>query len=147
MRGELPPRQAAADYARQLRQFASQHARSAQPEAWPRLDLAILGLGSDGHTASLFPGPIDPAELTAPVRAVRADYGDRPAERITLTPLVFNAARNVWFLVAGVNKAQAVAAVLTGDPAPERWPAQRIRPALGQVVWFLDESAASEIPE
>ncbi|HID28743.1 MAG TPA: hypothetical protein EYP19_01925, partial [Desulfobacterales bacterium] len=122
----------------QLRQLAEPN------RAWPRFDLAVMGLGGDGHTASLFPGPIPAAELRDPVMAVTADYDGRPAQRITLTPLVFNDARHVLFLVMGENKAEAVTAVLRGPHQPEKWPAQRIESGNGRLVWFLDEAAASK---
>lgn len=139
MRGELTPPAAAADYAAQLAQLAADGRR------WPRLDLVILGLGSDGHTASLFPGPIAAAEASAATLAVTADYEDRPVDRVTLTPAVINDARQILFLVAGQAKAQAVAALLSGNPDPERWPAARIQPADGVVTWLLDRPAAARL--
>ncbi len=138
IKGELPPEEARQDYLQQVRQ--------ATPQGWPRFDLALMGLGADGHTASLFPGPISAAEQTEPVISVIANYEDRPARRISLTPLVFNDARQVLFLVTGENKAQAVTAVLHGPPAPQQWPAQRIQPHTGQLTWFLDQAAASLLP-
>jgi 6-phosphogluconolactonase len=134
--GEWEPQKAAEDYARQLRQFAEAGL------AWPRFDVVLLGMGDDGHTASLFPGPITKAERTRPTMAVTASYQDRPANRVTLTPLVFNSARNIVFLVAGESKAEALAAVLSGSADPERWPAARIRPTDGTVTWFVDRAAA-----
>ncbi|MCA9873092.1 MAG: 6-phosphogluconolactonase [Anaerolineales bacterium] len=139
-KGELDPETAVTDYTRQLEQAASPGRR------WPRLDLVLLGLGSDGHTASLFPGPIPPAEANRPVIAVTAHYDGRPAQRLTLTPLVFNDARHLLFLVTGEKKAQAVTAVLYGPPAPQQWPAQRIQPQDGQVTWMLDGAAAQLLP-
>jgi 6-phosphogluconolactonase len=135
--GELAAELAVADYITQLQQVAE------PGRAWPRFDLAIMGLGSDGHTASLFPGPISEAEQTKPVIAVTADYDGRPAQRISLTPLVFNDARHILFLVAGENKAEAVTAVRDGPRHLQQWPAQRIQPKDGQLIWLLDEAAAS----
>jgi len=134
-RGELDPAMAVADYTRQLQETA------APGHSWPQFDLALMGLGSDGHTASLFPGPISAAETTQPVVAVTAAYDGRPAQRLSLTPLVFNDARHVLFLVTGEKKAAAVTAVLHGPPAPEQWPAQRIHPPHGQITWLLDAAA------
>jgi 6-phosphogluconolactonase len=134
--GEMPPAQAAEDYASQLAE-AGDGAR-----AWPRLDLALLGMGADGHTASLFPGQVNPDEATRPVIAVTARYRGRPANRVTLTPLVLNSARNVVFLVAGAEKAVALADVLNGPHDPLRLPAQRIQPVDGTVAWLIDTAAA-----
>lgn len=136
MRGELPAAEAAAAYTAVLREKAA-HGR-----AWPRLDLALMGLGADGHTASLFPGA-PPAQ--DPVIAVTADYQGRPAARVTLTPLVFNDARLLLFLVAGADKAAAVSAVLQGPRDPINLPAQRLDNAPGETIWLLDEDAAANL--
>ena len=136
-KGELSPAAAVADYAAQLAAMAE------NGRFFPRFDLAIMGLGSDGHTASLFPGPAQAEEQTEAVMAVTAVYEDRPAHRLTLTPLLFNDARHVLFLVAGKSKAAAVTAVLHGPHAPETWPAQRIQPTDGVVSWYLDKSVTS----
>lgn len=139
MRGELGPLAAAEDYAARLREFAG------EGRAWPRFDLALMGLGTDGHTASLFPGPISEDETRLPVVAASAQYEDRPTERVSLTPLVFNDARLVVFLAAGSAKAETLAAVLNGPYMPERWPAQRIRPTDGELIWLVDQAAASRL--
>lgn len=140
MRGELPPDEAAADYAARLRDWAAAHDPGA-PNPWPRFDVVLLGLGEDGHTASLFPGsPLSPPQ---PVVAVTADYQGRPAGRITLTPRVFNDARHVIFLVAGAGKAEAARETFYADD-PARLPAQRIRPDYGRVTWLLDRAAAGK---
>ena len=141
IRGEWEPDAAVEDYVRQLREFA------APGEAWPRFDWVFLGLGADGHTASLFPGSPLLTSADAPAMAVTAAYQGRPANRVTLTPSAFNTARLVAFLVTGQDKAGAVAATLIGPYDPERWPAQRIRPASGTLVWRLDASAAAQLPE
>lgn len=143
VKGELEPALAAQEYAAELRHLA----RGDEGLAWPRFDLVLLGMGSDGHTASLFPGPVTAAELYQPTLAVTAHYQGRPANRVTLTPSVFNSARNILFLVTGADKAEALAAVLTGPFDPEHWPAQRIQPERGSVVWFINEAAASRLQD
>jgi len=136
IQGELSPAEATLQYQTELSRFAASGLK------WPKFDLILLGLGSDGHTASLFPGPIPAAHARLPVAAVTADYGGRPAQRITLTPLVFNQARRILFLVAGESKRQALQMVTQGPEELEQWPAQRIRPAAGMVSWYVDAAAA-----
>jgi 6-phosphogluconolactonase len=135
--GELEPEQAALVYTETLYQF------KAPGLSWPVFDLVLLGLGADGHTASLFPGA--PLTEQAPVIAVTADYQGRPARRVTLTPMVFNTARQVSFLVAGAEKAEAVKHALLDPPDPLRYPAQRIRPIPGALHWLVDAVAAQMI--
>jgi 6-phosphogluconolactonase len=137
IKGELEPAQASNDYAQTLKRFA------APGSNWPRFDLALLGMGEDGHTASLFPG--SPVEMTEPTLVVTADYQGRPALRVTLTPLVFNSARVIVFLVAGESKATTLKDVLSNHYRPEIFPSQRIRPADGSVIWMVDEAAASRL--
>ncbi|MBI4789784.1 MAG: 6-phosphogluconolactonase [Chloroflexi bacterium] len=139
VKGELEPRVAAKDYADQLRQFAE------DGYTWPRFDLVVLGLGNDGHTASLFSGPISPEASQSTVLAVTADYQGRPADRVTLTPLVLNSARQIIFLVSGASKAEAIQAVLRGKRDTARWPAQRIHPWDGTITWMIDVPAASQL--
>jgi 6-phosphogluconolactonase len=137
IKAELRPEDAARDYALVLRQFAE------APLAWPRFDLVLLGMGEDGHIASLFPG--SPVDVTEPVVAVTADYHDRPTNRVTLTPPVFNSARQILFLVSGVSKSDALANVLKGDSRPDQFPAQRIQPVDGKLTWMVDAQAASKL--
>lgn len=137
IQGELEPEQAALAYRETLRQY-----RSVELD-WPVFDLVLLGMGADGHTASLFPG--EDSRMSTPVLAVTANYQGRPAQRITLTPLVFNAARQVLFLVAGEDKADAVRRVLTGPLDLNSYPAQAISPNNGSVSWFLDAGAARKM--
>lgn len=110
------------------------------PGGAPRLDVVLLGLGENGHTASLFPG--DPSLDVTDRWAVhsRADYA--PFDRITLTYPALNAASRVAFLVTGAAKAQAFAGVLAGTA-----PAARVRPADGELHWFLDQAAAESVPD
>ena len=135
IRSELEPAAAAEDYARVLKRFAG------AALDWPRFDLVLLGMGEDGHTASLFPGSA--VQLSTPTLGVTAHYQDRPANRVTLTPLVLNAARRIIFMVSGAGKAQTIANVLYGEYQPERLPAQRIRPTAGELIWMLDSPAAA----
>jgi len=138
IRTELEPDRAADEYALRLRRYAD------PPSLWPRFDLVLLGLGRDGHTASLFPG--SPLEATAPVLAVE-DVLDRGAgQRITLSPQVFNSSRQVVFLVEGPDKSKIVSSVLYGDYRPGELPAQRIRPTDGELIWMLDAAAATSAP-
>lgn len=140
--GALEPAAAASDYANQLRTLAD----PAHTFAWPRFDLVLLGLGADGHTASLFPTSAAPA-ADVPVVPVWAEYGDRPAARVTLTPPVFNSARHILFLVRGEDKAPAVAQAIAREGDPARLPALRIWPDQGEMTWFLDRDAAQMLPD
>src|SRR5215216_4215060 len=134
---ELGSVEASRDYSLILKRFAS------APRDWPRFDLVYLGMGEDGHTASLFPG--SPIEVTEPVLTVTAEYQDRPAQRVTLTPLVFNNAHMVIFMATGEKKAATLAEVLSDRYNPELYPAQRIDPKDGKLIWLIDEEAASKL--
>ncbi len=135
IQSDLEPAQAAKDYAATLKEF------SEAPLDWPRFDLVLLGMGDDGHTASLFPG--SPVEVDSPTLAVVANYQGRPANRVTLTQNVINDARNIFFLAAGASKAGTLKKVLSDVYVPAELPSQRIDPKNGKIVWFVDEAAAS----
>jgi len=137
VKGELEPGEASDDYAQVLKRFA------APGLDWPRFDLVLLGMGEDGHTASLFPG--SPVKADSPALAVTGDYQGRPAQRVTLTPPVFNKARTIVFLVTGESKASTLQEVLRGTQKPEVFPAQRIQPTDGKLIWLVDEGAASKL--
>ena len=139
IKGELGPAEASKDYFLTLKGFAS------PPLEWPRFDLVYLGMGEDGHTASLFPG--SPVDVSEPVMPVTAHYQDRPANRVTLTPIVFNSARMVVFMAGGEKKAIHLAEVLSDRYNPAKYPAQRIKPKDGRLIWLVDEAAASRLPE
>lgn len=112
-------------------------------DAVPQFDLVLLGLGENGHTASLFPHT---AVLHQVERWVAGYHvAETNMDRITLTVPVINAALNILFLVAGPDKAPTVRAVLRGDYRPDDLPAQLIQPAAGHVVWLLDKSAAQDL--
>lgn len=107
----------------------------------PRFDLILLGLGSDGHTASIFPGSRVTKEKR---RLVVASWVERlKSSRITLTPPVLNKAETVVFLVSGLAKAPALHSVLEGEYQPEHLPAQLIRANKSNVLWLVDQEAAS----
>jgi 6-phosphogluconolactonase len=101
-------------------------------------------MGEDGHTASLFPG--SPIDVSEPILPVTAHYQDRPANRVTLTPIVFNSARVVAFMATVEKKAQTLAEVLSDRYNPELYPAQRIEPKDGKLTWLVDTDAASRLP-
>ena len=135
VRGELPPDEAAADYERRLHEFFG-----AEP---PRLDLILLGMGDNGHTASLFPGL---SAVREQQRWVVAEYvAEVGMWRVTLTPVVLNLAREDVFLVAGAAKASMLRQVLEGPYTPDELPARVVRPALGEVIWMVDAAAAAEL--
>ena len=139
MRGEDPdPARAAADYELLLRRVLAVPAA-----AVPRLDLILLGMGADGHTASLFPGSDALAERS---RLVASPWvGKLTARRLTLTLPVLDAAACVIFLVTGADKAETLARVLEGPAGPEPLPAQLVRPC-GELLWLVDAAAARLLP-
>ena len=107
---------------------------------WPRFDLVLMGIGEDGHTASLFPGSEAVRERS---RLVVAPWvSSLGTFRITLTAPVFNHAALALFLVSGEEKAEALRAVLEGDFQPDRFPAQIVRPEEGKLLWLVDRAAA-----
>jgi 6-phosphogluconolactonase len=128
-------RQAAEAYAETLLEFFHP-----PPGQFPRLDLVLLGIGPDGHTASLFPGTEAIHDHT---RCVAAPWVEKfHASRITLTPAVLNSAACILFLVSGDDKAESLRAVLQGEYQPDLLPAQVIRPTHGRLLWLVDRAAA-----
>ncbi len=149
MHGEDPPPQAARDYENQMRSFFR------DAKVWPQFDLVFLGMGPDGHTASLMPGT--PAvsqhleESTEKRRAQDADSDSIPQPRwvvhnvvrslqtvrLTLTYPVFNSASHIWFLVTGAKKSEAFSEVQKGlNPQA---PASLVQPAQGELRWYIDK--------
>jgi len=134
MRGEDDPSAAAADYDVEMRRELGQA---------PRLDLILLGMGPDGHTASLFPGTttqIDDDKLCIAHHIPKLDTW-----RMTLTPQAFNAAHNVAITAGGTEKADALREVLEGPKQTDVYPAQLIYPTNGELRWFVDAAAASKL--
>jgi 6-phosphogluconolactonase len=114
--------------------------------SWPRFELVLLGMGEDGHTASLFPNSEALQEVSRWVVPTKNEQSGQ--ERITLTVPVFNHARRVMFLVTGKNKAQRLKEVLRPQPAgSEQLPAQAITPLEGTLEWLVDADAASLLAE
>lgn len=140
MHGEEEPDRAAASYERLLREFFD--ARGDAPP--PRFDLVLLGMGADGHTASLFPGTPPLHEKT---RWARANQVPGSASwRLTLTPPAINAAAQIVFLVLSAQKADRLAQVFRGTPIDgEPLPVQLIRPVRGEVAWMVDADAAAHL--
>jgi len=128
---------AAAEYEEDLRQFFMP-----KRDEFPRFDLILLGLGEDGHTASLFP---DSQALKEQTKFVVANWVIKfNAYRITFTFPVLNRAAEVMFLVSGIDKADITLHVLEGENRPP-FPAQRVRPVDGKLLWMLDEAAAERL--
>ena len=136
IRGEDPPKKAAEEYARILEgEFPG--------ERRPRFDLILLGLGADGHTASLFPGT---RALSVRDRSVAANWVPKLRRwRITLTYPALNAARRVVFLVAGAEKAATALAVIQHRRGSSSLPAAGVRPRQGSLLWLLDEDAGANL--
>ena len=143
---ELPdPNQAAEEYTATLTRFflagpGANRTGTAPLSNIPRFDLMFLGMGPDGHTASLFPHT---AALQAGEQIAVANYVEKfSAHRITLTAATINNARNVTFLAAGADKAEPLKSVLEGSYQPDVYPSQLIRPRNGTLLWLVDEAAA-----
>jgi 6-phosphogluconolactonase len=111
----------------------------------PAFDLVLLGLGDDGHTASLFPHTSAIAEAERWVVANPVPKLD--TVRLTLTASILNRARRTIFLVVGASKALALARIVEGPREAESYPAQLIAPQAGELLWLVDEAAASELSD
>jgi 6-phosphogluconolactonase len=131
---ELDAEAAAAEYDQELRDFFH-----LSDEDWPRFDLILLGIGEDGHTASLFPGS---KALTESSRRAVANWVEKfKTFRITLTFPVLNQAAEVVFLVSGAGKARILNEVL--QPGAQKYPVQSVQPEDGRLLWLVDQDAAS----
>ena len=139
IRAELDREAAAKDYENQLRSFFQ-----LANNAWPRFDLILLGLGEDGHTASLFPGSSalgESSRLVAPTWVEK-----KKTFRITLTYPVLNNAAEDLFIVSGAEKGEILSKVF-GQPGGPEFPSQRIHPTNGRLLWLIDEVAARLLPQ
>jgi len=139
IKAELPPADAALQYQEEILACFQQKL--------PSFDLILLGMGDDGHTASLFPetelvngDAIDQNRLVAPNWVLKLE-----SWRITFTPRLINAAKNIFFLISGQSKAHPLKLVLEGPYLPQRYPSQLISPDQGNLFWYIDEQAAAEL--
>jgi 6-phosphogluconolactonase len=123
--------------------YTSEMQRAFDTHEIPGFDLIQLGMGPEGHTASLFPHQASLQETQRLVMPVSVPKP--PPDRLTFTPPLLNAARNILFLVTGSDKAEALHAVLEGEYQPEEYPAQIVRPPDGEVIWMLDTTVAAKI--
>lgn len=141
--GENPDAAAAAtEYEAQIRRFFEVKPGELKPGEFPRFDLILLGMGPDGHTASLFP---DSPALDEQSRLVVANWVAKfNTHRITFTFPVLNHAAEVLFMASGADKADMLRQVLDGKNTPPL-PAQRVQPSDGKLLWMLDEAAASKL--
>lgn len=143
IRAEDRPARAAASYERELRHAFATPVGRPSLTVGRRFDLVLLGMGENGHTASLFPG------LGAVREQERWVVGEHVPEmsqwRVTLTPPLLNAAMHVAFLVAGAGKATMLQRVLEGPSEPEALPAQAIAPVDGTLAWLVDTDAAARL--
>ena len=136
MKGEGDAATHAQEYEAKLRDFFSE-------EAGPRFDLVMLGMGDDGHTASLFPGTTALREQDAWCVANWVEKFN--TYRITLSAPALNYAAHIIFSVTGANKATRLVEIMHGPYQPEVLPSQLIKPTYGQLDWYLDKAAAAEI--
>ncbi len=138
MKAEMPDLEAAAAA------YECELQTAFEGERVPHFDLIFLGMGPDGHTASLFPGSsalVECKRLVAPV----TDAPKPPPRRLTLTIPVLNAAKLVLFMAAGADKAQAFREVLKGTASPDQYPAKYVRPGPERLAWLVDEAAGGTL--
>jgi 6-phosphogluconolactonase len=134
------PKAVAEEYEKTLREFFQPATESDSPMSFPSFDLVLLGMGVDGHTASLFPGDAALGERTRWVVAVEGTSASPPVPRITLTFPVINEAKCVLFLASGSRKLKLLQEILN-SPHTATYPAAHVQPS-GKLLWFIDEGLA-----
>lgn len=141
----LPPDGAADVCETNLRRLVKSNVIASSEDGIPMFDLILLGMGPDGHVASLFPGHRVLREDQKWVSHL-TDSPKPPSERITYTLPVINSAANISIVVAGAGKANAVRSALEdGEDKPEKLPIQLVSPRRGEIKWYLDKGAASKL--
>jgi len=142
IRSELPDLDAAArDYEEEIERVLGQVAGVGRRP--PHFNLFLLGMGADGHTASIFP---DTDALSETERwVIPVNVASLGVQRITMTPPLINSAHFIIFMVTGAAKADVVAGVLQGPRDPRRCPVQLIHPLTGEVIWFVDREASAKL--
>ena len=137
IKGELPPQAAANEYSDEIKLQLNER------QDWPVFDLIILGMGDDGHTASIFPHEMELLESDK-ICAV-ATHPQSAQKRISLTGKVINNAHRVYFLVSGKSKAERISEIMNNLKKAKKLPAFHIETKLGKTVFFIDQAAASKI--
>jgi len=132
---DLEPAEAALQYEQKIDEFFGKNTKG--------FDLILLGLGDDGHTASIFPGSPVIHEQEKWVKEAYVE--EQKMYRITFTPVLINQARNVLFLVTGAGKANIINTVIAGEQEINKYPAQIVKPETGRLLWFLDKEAAAQL--
>lgn len=150
IKGKLPARRGAQDYQAHLAEFFAEHTtlgwQDLGDSRFPSFDLILLGMGDDGHTASLFPGSPALEEMARWVVGVPHNQPPPPlVDRVSFTLPLINSAVHVIFLVSGESKALRLQQVFSEDAEP-RLPARRVRPISGRMEWLVDRAAASSMP-
>jgi 6-phosphogluconolactonase len=137
IKGENQPEDEAIRYAAEIRNNLK------SKNSIPVFDIILLGLGEDGHTASIFP---DQLHLFGEEKwCVAVNHPETKQNRITLTGKVLNNARRIYFLATGESKAARISEIMNNDDAAKNLPAYHVEPVSGELIWFIDESAASKI--
>ena len=137
IKGEIIPEEEAVRYAAEIKESLNYRGED------PVFDLVILGLGEDGHTASIFPDEIELFEDERICSVAKHPLSGQ--KRITVTGRVLNNANRIFFLVTGANKAQRISEIMNDDEAAKLLPAYYISPTNGELIWFIDEAAAQKI--
>ncbi|WP_346861267.1 6-phosphogluconolactonase [uncultured Draconibacterium sp.] len=137
IKGEADPEQEAIRYSEEMEKSLNSRGKD------PVFDIIILGLGDDGHTASIFPDQLELFEDEA--NCAVAQHPITGQKRITITGNVLNNANQIFFLVTGANKALRISEIMDDSEAAKLLPAYYISPENGELIWFLDEAAASLI--
>jgi 6-phosphogluconolactonase len=138
VRGEMNPLQEAASYAQKIAEELK------ISDGWPLFDLILLGMGEDGHTASIFPDQLEMLESEHFCEVAYHPVTLQP--RITLTGRVINHARNICFLVTGTNKAGRLSEILSENEKAKLLPATYVQPVNGKLHWYIDKNAAQLLP-